>query len=296
MRKSIVLPLLTVVGGAVGFLLRRWERASAFELETGLPIPNAPATWALVGFSLLMAVALFLLCRSKGRDFPGGYGEAFSARGNLLHLTALLLAAALLLAGGVLSFLHLPMDHQTALAATAPSQSPSTLPVLIGLIPKVLMAVFAVASGFSMLLLAHRGYRGGGKKKNHAALLMPGYLTAVWLISTYQSRAGDPVRQGYVYELLAIVAALLAAYLIATFSFEKGRVTRTATFCLLAVYLCAVTLADGHSLAHALLYGAMLLYLVCQAAALLHNDARPAATPEEAPQTEIETEEPHNEG
>ena len=39
MRKEIVLPAATVAVGAAGFLLRRWELATAFEPDTGLHIP-----------------------------------------------------------------------------------------------------------------------------------------------------------------------------------------------------------------------------------------------------------------
>ena len=38
MRKDILLPGVAVVGGAAGFLLRRWELSTAFEPDTGLPV------------------------------------------------------------------------------------------------------------------------------------------------------------------------------------------------------------------------------------------------------------------
>ena len=41
MRKEIVLPAATVAVGAAGFLLRRWELATAFEPDTGLHIPGS---------------------------------------------------------------------------------------------------------------------------------------------------------------------------------------------------------------------------------------------------------------
>ena len=51
MRKELVLPVTAAVSGAAGFFLRRWELASAFEADTGLPIPGMPATWALIALS-----------------------------------------------------------------------------------------------------------------------------------------------------------------------------------------------------------------------------------------------------
>ena len=35
MRKDIVLPALAAAGGAAGFVLRRWQLASAYQPETG---------------------------------------------------------------------------------------------------------------------------------------------------------------------------------------------------------------------------------------------------------------------
>ena len=44
MRNKFALPLTVLLGGAAGFLLRRWELASAFEADTGLPVSGA-ALW-----------------------------------------------------------------------------------------------------------------------------------------------------------------------------------------------------------------------------------------------------------
>lgn len=293
MRKSILLPAIAVVGGVGGFFLRRWELASAFEPETGLPILGAPAFWALVAFSLLVTGALLVLCRGKHKTFEGGYDTAFAAKGNTVYLAAMVLSAFLLLAGGIFSFLTLPQDYQTALAASSLSASPNSVTVMISLVPKALLAVLAVVSFFCVLTLGRNSYRGEGKGKYSGALLAPGYLCAIWLISAFQSRAGDPIQQDYVYELLAIIAGLLAIYFIAGFSFEKSKVFRASFFSLVAVYLSATTLADGHNMAHLLLYGALILYLTAQATALLYNDGPrmcPSKTVTET-ETEHETEE-----
>ena len=79
MRKDILLPGVAVVGGAAGFLLRRWELSTAFEPDTGLPVAGAPATWALIALTVVVAAVLAVLCRGTHRVFPGGYDEAFGA-------------------------------------------------------------------------------------------------------------------------------------------------------------------------------------------------------------------------
>lgn len=285
MRKSVVLPILAFVGGIGGFLLRRWELASAFEPDTGLPILNAPAFWALVGFSVLMAAVLLVLCRGKPKLFEGGYDEAFAAKGNTVYLGAMLLSAFLLLAAGIFSALDLPTAYQEALAMEGVNP-------IISMLPKAGMALLVVASFFCVLLLGRNSYRGEGKGKYSGALLTPGYMCAFWLITAYQSRTGDPIRQDYIYELFAIIAALLAIYFISGFSFGNGKVFRTGFFSLLGIYFCITTLADSHSLAHMLLYGALILYLAAQVTALLYNGGPRMCPPQTAtaPKLEIETE------
>lgn len=105
MRKDILLPGVAVVGGAAGFLLRRWELSTAFEPDTGLPVAGAPATWALIALTVVVAAVLAVLCRGTHRVFPGGYDEAFGAPNNALYLTVLVAAAFLMAASGLLTFL-----------------------------------------------------------------------------------------------------------------------------------------------------------------------------------------------
>ena len=59
MRKDIFLPVLALAGGAVGFLLRLWQYASAYDPSTELFAHGAPASLALVVWTVLMgALAL----------------------------------------------------------------------------------------------------------------------------------------------------------------------------------------------------------------------------------------------
>lgn len=204
MRKEIVLPAATVAVGAAGFLLRRWELATAFEPDTGLHIPGSPATWALIALSAALAAALVLLCRGKYPDFAGGYDQAFQAKGNTLYATAMILSAFLLLAaagGMVLSFLRRENTVVT----------------------RLILAALCVASFACVVATTRNNFRGEGKGKYNFTLLMPAYTGCVWLIAAYQVRAGDPVQLDYIYELFAIIAVLLGLYFNAGFSFERGK-------------------------------------------------------------------------
>ena len=153
MRKELVLPVTAAVSGAAGFFLRRWELASAFEADTGLPIPGMPATWALIALSAAAVLALALLCRGSHRVFPGGYDEAFSARGRTLYMAGMVAAAFLMVIAGALFLMELPQ-----LYAEAKLQTKGT--PMLGLLPRALLAVLALCSGWSLFQLGKNNYRG----------------------------------------------------------------------------------------------------------------------------------------
>ena len=273
MRKEIVLPSLAVGGGIVGLLLRRWELATAFEADTGLVTPNMPSTWALIIWSALLAAAFILLCRGKHRSFAGGYDAAFAAKGNTVYVTAMVLGGFLLLASAVLNYMGIPAAYAEAVAAVRAGNAQTT--PLFAVLPRAILGALAAVSFFCVLSTGRNNYRGEGKGKFSFPLLAPAYMGCIWLIAAYQVRAGDPVRQDYIYELFAIISSLLGLYFMAGFSFERAKVFRSSLFSLLGVYFSLVTLADGHELYVVLLYGFCILSLTANVTALLANDARP---------------------
>ncbi len=298
MRKAIVLPATALLGGVAGFFLRRWELATAFEADTGLPIPNAPAFWALVLLSLAVAAGLAFFLRGTHKATQGGYDQAFAAKGNTVYVTITVLAAFLLLAAAVTMLATLP-EAYTAAAYTAAQSGKSGLSALLTVLPKVVMALLALGSFAGILGLGRNSYRGEGKGKYSLPLLLPGYLTAFWLITAYQSHAGDPIRQVYIYKMFAILAILLALCFMADYSFEKGKFFRTAISSLLAVYFSLVTLADKPDMTTALLLGGFILYLTAAVTALIYNDELRMAHPapgQAEDETEIKTEELTDEG
>lgn len=266
MRKEIVLPVTAIAGGAAGFFLRRWELVSAFEPDSGLPIPGMPATLALIGLSAVMAVLLVLLCRGAGKDFGGGYDEAFYALGNTPYMMGMVAAAFLMAIAGALLLLQVPGLYRSASGMT------KGLPML-SLMPNVLLAGLCLASGWSLLQLGRNNFKGEGKGKYSSSLLIPAYAACMWLIAAYQARSGDPIILDYVYQLFAIVSAVLGAYFMAGFGFERGRVFPSALFSLLSMYFILVTLADTHESALMFLFAAYFLYFATSAVALLCNTA-----------------------
>lgn len=272
MRKSVVCPILAVALGAAGFALRKWELSTAFEPETGLVTPGMPSTIALIAVSAA-AVLLFLLCAmGKHADFTGEFHQAFAAKGNTFFLSAAVLGAFLAFGGAALELASVAGSYREARAMAL--QGMGGNPFLAILLP-VVLAGFSAAAGASVLMLARKCYRGETVERMSGGVLLPAYALCLWLIVAYQARASDPVIQDYIYELLAIICALLAAYYLAGFAFQRPRPGKTVFFALSGVYFSLVTLADRHDPATLLLYGFCVCYLLAFVTALLAQDGRP---------------------
>ena len=268
MRKELVLPVTAIVGGAIGFFLRRLELATAFEPDTGLPIEGMPVTWALIALSAAVAVVLLLLCLGVGKGFEGGYDQAFRARDAAPYMMGMTAGAFLTAAAGVLLLLKLPRLYAEASLET------SGFP-MFSLVPMVLLAVLCLCSAWSMLMLGKNNYRGEEKGKYSAWLLIPAYTCCMWLIVSYQEHSGDPIILDYVYQLFSVIAAVLGGYFLSGFGFGRSRPAAAAFFSAESMYFALVTLADAHEPAFLLLYAGCFFYFAASSVALLYNLGRP---------------------
>lgn len=271
MRKELILPVTAIVGGAAGFFLRRTELATAFEPGTGLPIDGTPVTWALIALSAAVAVAVLLLCLGTGKGFRGGYDEAFQARNAVPYMAGMTAGALLTAAGGVLMLLQLPgLYAEASLASLETGGFP-----MFNLVPMALLSVLCLVSAWSVLMLGRNNYRGQGRGKYSAHLLLPAYTCCMWLIVSYQEHSGDPIILDYVYQLFAVIAAVLGCYFLSGFGFGRGRPAAAAFFSAEAMYFALVTLADTHEPAFLLLYAGYFFYFAASTVALLSNLGRP---------------------
>lgn len=257
-------PLLAVVGGVGGFFLRRWELSTAFD-SNGLALAGAPATVLLLLLSALAALALALLCRGSKAELKS-HCDAFSAQGNWPWLIIAAVSAVCLVAAAVLG-----------LRQTLSVEGVFSLHGLLWL-----MEVVSFACIIQVILSNFRA-----KPESYSMLLLiPAYTCCLWLVSAYQQQAADPVILDYVYEMFAIICALLGFYFTAGFSFGRGRIWPCAFFSLLSIYFSLVTLADGHSTAVRLLFLFVILYQFANVTALLLH-----AFPVKGSPAAVETEE-----
>lgn len=269
MRKDILLPGAAAVVGVLGFGLRRWQLATAFEPETGLAIPGAPATLALIACSVVLAAAILALV--WGHRERKSWDRAFyGARGCPIYMTAMVLAAFLLLASGGLElygYLGGAAEHAISgnLQLVARVLHPLRIVLCLGAFPCVLIW------GRSL----YRGTEGG---RESLPLLELCLLYCVWLVSNYQTCAADPVVLNYIWTALAICGGLLGLYYVSSYSFQKaGCPRRSVLACLMGAFFSITAMGGDLSLAELLRCAFAAVFLLAHAALLLQDHPAEAA-------------------
>ncbi len=250
MLNVVLLPVLAILGGAAGHLLRQWELNTAFD-EAGLATLLNPATLLLIALSVVMAAVIFLLSRRIGNHLTE-YDTAFSAQGNWVYLLVMALAAACILAGGVFGLRN---DMFSGGGRN-----------FLWLLFRLMCLVCFVCT----LISAWNNFR-GGRRKYSLTLVAPAYMACLWLVTTYQLRSANAVILNYVYELLAIICTLVGLYYMAGFSFDKGKPQLCTLFSLLGVYFSIVTLADPLGRTAKIIFLFAILYQLANITILLRH-------------------------
>jgi len=235
MRKDVVLPALSVVGGVAGFLLRRWQLASAYQPETGLFAHGAPATCALLGLFALLALAFLALVWKKtegGDDFLPAFGSPDAGQ-----MAVLAAAGLLLLAAGALGVKEGLSGFQ--LWRAAPELYRLSNPAA-----RLLAALLCLPAGIGTLLMGRMAYRWELNTAGCFLAPFPALAGLVWLFADHLEYGIEPVLMKYGIGLFAALLLTLAHYYVAGFLFGQPR-RRRALFCaLMGVVLGVTSLAD----------------------------------------------------
>lgn len=235
MRKDITLPALALAGGVVGFLLRRWQLASAYVPETGLFVRGAPATYALLGLIGLLALAFALGVRG-GKEGPEDFLPAFGCP-EAGQMTVLAAAGLLLMLSGALGLKDGLAGLQ--LWRTAPELYPMTSPG-----SQILASALCLPAGLGVLLMGRAAYRDDLDDWACRLSPFPALAGLVWLFATHLKHGVEPVLMKYGFGLLAVLLLTLAFYYIAAFLYRKPRRRRTAFLALTGAAVGILSLAD----------------------------------------------------
>lgn len=267
MRKDVFLPGAALVGGLLGFGLRRWQLTSAYVPDTQLFVHNAPATAALLAVLAAVLVVLLVLNRSTGKPVDD-FLPAFRCPSPALS-GALVCGGVLLLLAGGLGLLR------GVEALSMWRGYPGSVQLSI---PLVMLACGAMClpAGLGLLLLS-RDLRQNRLSRTTGLLLpFPGFVGVFWVLVIHLSHGVDPLLMGYAFLLLAAVFLSLAWYYTAGFFFDRCR-PRRLSFCALAGTVFGLTaLADFPALPDILLILGLTLPSLALTAVLLRSLHGPA--------------------
>ena len=235
MKKNIALPALALAGGAAGFFLRRWQLASAYVPETGLFVHGAPATYALLGFAVLLAAAVLLLLREK-REGIDDFLPAFGSPGAV--------QMALLAAAGILMFFSGIIGMREGFWDLRLWRADPALYQLSTSASQLLTGALCVPAGLGVLYLGRMAYRGELDGGYCVLAPFPALAGLVWVFSTHLKHGTEPVLMKYGLSLLAALLLTLAHYDTAGFLYGKPHPRRAAFFALTGAAAGIASLAD----------------------------------------------------
>lgn len=210
-------------------VLRRWQLSFAFEADTGLPIPGAPAS-VILTCVLVMSAAWFtiLAMYQTVSQRPMTVGE--SRRWDLVFLDnrdpvypVLVLLAAFLALAAVPALLPIGFvqwqEYRAAIAAGA--QRPSSNGMLT-----IATAVGSLLSFLGLLQMGRDGLHAGRRGRGGFSAALPGVAGCVWLMESFRTHAANPVQWDYAPLLLAIVCGMLLYMDFAGMSTEAAKPKR----------------------------------------------------------------------
>lgn len=265
MKKQLLLPLVSVAGGAAALVLRLLQNRTGFQPATGLPIPgNAPGL-ALAALLAVLVVALCVLARLLPAEDEDGpvFPDDFRTQ-NAALVTLPVLGIFLMAASGVLDI----AAGAAGLSALESASGPDG--------PVVVWSAFGAASGLTFTprarILAGALVLVGAVSLFPAAaccrrrpgtrprtipptlLLVAPVCMVARLVLAYRVDSVNPALQAYYVEILALTFLTLALYRLSGFACRAARTRRFAVYAGAAAALCIAALGDGESLSALLLY------------------------------------------
>ena len=232
MRKDIFLPVLALAGGAVGFLLRLWQYASAYDPATELFTHGAPASLALVVWTVLMGALALLLGRGGAASEKPEQSFLCPSTGYMTVMTAGGMCFLLSAAAGVPELMYQYQAWQI-------DPQHNMLPVAFGL-----SVLFCLVGSIGALVSGRNNYRGVTGLQVRAPAALPAYAALPWLMALYQEDSRDPILIRVFVPLLAAVFLLLALYQQAAFFYRRPHPVRFTFFAVMGITLGLTSLAD----------------------------------------------------
>ena len=234
------MPLVALIAGAGGFLIRRNEINTVFDTVTGLARRGSDVTLMLIALSavFLLAVLIFSLIASSKYTSPPEFENAFGTDTIAYPLLFSLLGIAWL-GASVKYFIDAYAD--------------GIFPVI-----ELFFSLLSALSAISVIFFAVEVFQNPQCKSKFLLSVIPSLFLCFWLILLYRNNASNPVLLSYCYQCLAIITSALGFYFTSGFVFGKTAPGKTAFFCLASVFFCFITLADNISVGTKIIFAAII--------------------------------------
>jgi len=246
---AIVAPIISILAGVGGFLLRSRELAYVFDPITGLPDRGALTTKVLIAFVAFNLLVAFIvgICIYCKRKTPKGFDNAFGTD-PIFYPIIFTLISIVWLVGTFLLF-----HYQRALGVFA--------------LTDIIYLALSLLSAICVALFAIEMFQDFRRKALYALSLAPTIFLCFWLIVLYNQNATNPILLSFVYQALAIVFASLAFYFTSGFVYSKSAPGRAVGSYYLSILFSSITLADD------LHIGQRLIFIAIIGASLVHLSA-----------------------
>lgn len=270
MGNKYTLPGLALLGGALGFGIRRIQWATGYDPDTQLFLSGSPATYGLLALTAVLALLFVVLLRPLRRE---GTGLAVLNGASPPYTVVTVAAGMLFFVACVLGVLE-GLD-QLEIWQHNPAIRIFTYPLSL-----LLSAGLALPAGFATLML------GRSVRTDRMSVLVPILVcfpplsALAWVFSYHIAHGTDPVLMGYGIPLAAAGLLLLSHYFTAALFHDRPHPRLCVFTGLMGTVLGLISLADGPSLFQTILTEAFILSALSTAWVILS----PAAPAEKIPE------------
>lgn len=241
-RRNILRPLLALLLGIIGAVIRKYELSTVFEAATGLSKLWQPVSIILALLSVVSIAAFIVLSiglRKKG--VSEGYSEAMSSNSQALFVLALISACGIAGASVLYYF-----ENSSKIIS----------------IPAILLSAVGFMASLTVIYLSRPKQKSAEADGNAFASAYFVIFICLWLVLEYKSRSADPVLLDYVYDFLALCSAAMAFYYKAGFAFSRPRPLQTSAYMQMALYFCIVAIPGADGKAQMIYYVSLALLLI----------------------------------
>ena len=231
-KNKIWLPIIALLGGVVGFGLRFWQRATAFDATTQLVDGSAPATLGLLAWFGLMALVAVVVSVKRNESIEDKTVFFSDCK---LYLILMTISAFAFLAAAVLGVAE--FAERLKLWQQVPELY--GVPVVQGLV-----SVCCLLGSIGTLAAGKNNYKQTAEDKTASYLTFPAYAAMMMLIMVYQEHSVSAVLLDSFVPILSAVFLLLGLYQQVAFYYEHGSMFFYQVCAVMGVVFGVTSLAD----------------------------------------------------